>query len=273
MQRATRVSPGLWAFAGIWVWAPAILFLWIWTGTQVRLGWWLATVESLSTWAGLVLARWIAIWGFNRLVSSWAPLSWCEEQGSLVRVPVRVNLGIATSMALPFALIVGGVANVFGWTLVIPDRWITFPIGLFLAAVVYAVGCFTLYNLLARRSWRVPISIDPILGPKTAWSHAVHRWFVVVAWLGFLWSVVAILLLWIVGGSLLIVLAGHFPAGWFGFKVEAFAVVSVAFICYWIALLIGAWYALGVRLIQWQEVRRGPFRLVRLGDEVGQCGG
>lgn len=269
MRRARWANPGLWALAGIWIWAPAILFLWLWTGTQVRLGWWLATVESLSTWAGLVLARWIGIGGFNWLVSSWAPLSWREEQGSLVSIPVWVNMALTTSLALPFAIIMGGDANAFGWTLVIPDRWITFPLVLFLAAEAYAIGCFTFYNLLAKRGGRIPISPDPTVDPKKVWSDAVRRWFVVVAWLGVLWSVVVILISWIVGGSLLIVLAGHFPAGWFGFKVEAFAVVSGVFVCYWIALMMGAWYALGVRLVQWQERRRGRLPLVRMGDEVG----
>lgn len=262
-------APLPWALAGFWIWAPPIVFVWVWSGAQARLGWRLATLESLSTWAALIVSRWTGIWLYNQLVARWAPLTWREDQGQVSFLPVTSNLAAMATLALPFGVLVGFLGNFWGWTVVIPERWWMFPASLFVAAWLYALGSLALYNHVVLR-WRgiMALRVRCQAGDSVVVEVAARLLFFSIAWMVFAWCLVVILVVWIVGGSLLAILAQHFPAGFFGFEVEVFVAVGGGCVAYGLGVLLGLWYALGVRILGWRQMHRGPVAWGHTRDEV-----
>ncbi len=265
----TWVAPRVWIVAGIWVWALPMVFVWIWTGSQTRLGWRLGTVEALVTWASLLGARGIGVWLYNRLWSHSHPLTWISVDGRIVRVPVGINSRALLTLALPFALAGGILANVWGWTVIIPERWMLFPVMLLIASGVYALGSLTLYNqFVTRLGGAVTLSREHTpQGHQVIWIVG-RPLFGAVAMLAFLWILSAIVVIWGVAAILLIMLAHHFPAGVFGVEVGLFSAALTLFFGYWTAVLVGLWYALGARLLRSWQYRRGPVSFGRARDEA-----
>ena len=244
--------------------------MWVWTGTQIRLGWQLASVEAVVTWMFLLVSRGLFALIYNRLIAPWRPFRFAESTHAVTRVPVASNLAGIAAAAVTFGILLGFDANVWGWTLVIQSRWVLFPAMLLAAALVYGAGSAVLYNVLVQ-AWRGTLQVvfrrrgadDERLifvAPRTV--------FRAVATLTFLWFAVGIAAIWLVGGTLLVVLANRFPAGWFGFDVEVFAASSAALIGYVAALLIGLWYALGARLLMAWRRPRAPWVSGRPMDQV-----
>lgn len=273
-RRLMWADPYLWTYTGLWVWAPAMLFVLIWTGTQVRLGWRLAVFESLCTWAMLALARWVGARLYNGWIASWAPLTWLERpglgEGVVLRLPPWSNAAAMGSLALPFGILLGILGNLWGWTQVLPDRWVLFPVVLAVSAWIYGLGSLVLYNRVIVH-WFGPFTVqsEPLGGHQALLAHLDARpLFVGISMVSFGWLVTGIVLVWVVAGTLLIVLAHHFPAGWFGFEVECFGAVLGAAIAYLVAIAVGLWYVVGLTLFRWQEHRRGPMPWGHLRDEV-----
>jgi hypothetical protein len=238
-----------------------MIFVLIWTGTQTRLGWRLATTEAVATWLAVVCVRWLAVQLYNRWLAFSHPLVAVVEQNRILHVSGRDNILPLAAMALPFGVVVGLLADVWGWTLVIPGRWVVFPGLLALTAWIYAQGSVVFYNHIVVQWWQ------PVVMITESWDHDENEraitsmrpqsLFQGVALLTFLWILTGIIVIGGVVGVLLLILAHHVPAGTFGAEVGIFAVALAAFLGFWAALVVGVWFALGAKAAQWWNSHRG----------------
>jgi hypothetical protein len=264
-----RIHPLGWALAGLWLWAPSVVFTWVWTGTQVRLGWKLATVEAAVTWGLLVAARLVSAVVYNRIVAPRHPFVFEGASGEIVGAPVSANVATVAVCAVPFAVFLGFNGNLWGWTLIIPDRWVVFPVLLLAAAAVYGAGSLVIYNAVVR-VWQGTLRAEFSPGPghDSLVYLAPRRIFRATAITTFVWFGIGIGGLWAVGGVLMVVLARHFPAGWFGLDVEIFVVSLAALAAYGIALIVGVWCALGAHLYFGRQRGANAWIWARTADEV-----
>lgn len=234
--------------------------MWAWTGVQTRLGWGLATIEALTTWMALVLVRWVSVQLYNHWVAPSYPLVGVVKDGRVLRLHGRANVLPLMTMALPFGIVMGLLADVWGWTLVIPERWVAFPLLLVVAGWLYAQGSVGFYNQVVVRWWEPVMIAQNRCSGDTGWilqSIGPQSLFRAITLLTFLWILIGITGLVGLVGILLIILAHRIPAGAFGVSVGVFAVVFAAFLGYWTALAVGLWFALGAQISQWWNRHRG----------------
>lgn len=232
---------------GLWTWAPLTIFLLIWTGTQARLGWFTAGIEAVVSWAVLIGSRGLGMHAYNVWVAPRWPLSWQHQGDWLVRLETVGNIPAVVVLAVPFGVFFGEMANFFGWTTVLPDRWVVVPLALIFLGGLYGLGNMVLYNGLIVRWWGpVAITLEKgtWLGEAPKWSQLRRT----VTLMTFSWMMGAVLLIMVVAGALLMVVAHHFPAGWFGVEMSFFGLMLSAFIAFVLAVLVGWWYGLGVVL-------------------------
>ncbi|PSR24118.1 MAG: hypothetical protein C7B45_00455 [Sulfobacillus acidophilus] len=273
-QRLIWIAPLNWALTGIWIWTPAIIFVMVWTGTQTRLGWRLAIIEAITTWLAIVCVRWLAVQAYNRWVVPAHPLVVLVRRNRIVGVPGWTNALPLAAMALPFGIVVGLLADVWGWTVVIPGRWVFFPGLLALAAWIYALGSVAFYNHVVVPWW------DPLMIETESWGFdetervltylRPQSLFCDVTLLTFLWFVTGIIVIGGLVGVLLVILAHHIPAGTFGAEAGTFAVALAAFLGFGAALVVGLWFALGAKVAQWWNVHRARMTWAKLvlGDRM-----
>lgn len=258
-QQLRYIAPRVWAVIGVWIWALPTAFIWGWVGVQTRLGWRLATFEATLTFVGVLLARWAGAHLYDRLVAARRPVVWFMEADRIVRVPVGRNAGALAVLAVPFGVVVGLLANVWGWTLVIPDRWAIFPLALALAAWIYGLGSILLYNhVVVPRYGAVILNFRHQSGMWVLEAIGVRQLRLAVSVLTFGWILAGLLAVGIGGGILLTIVAHHFPAGSFGAEVALFGMALTAFVGFFAAWAIGYWYAWGARLYRWWQGMRGP---------------
>ncbi|MCL5116558.1 MAG: hypothetical protein M1272_05345 [Firmicutes bacterium] len=272
MRQARRLTwMGLrgWIIMGAWVWALPVLMVWGWTGSQARLGWGLATGEAVVTWAAMVVVRGAAVLLYNYVISSHWPFTFITDDTRLFEVPLWPNIIASGTGAVPSGLAMAVLANLWGWTVVLPNRW-TFTLVVVPAmAWIYALGTLVLYNRLVV-PWFGPIDVEiqeqggrrRLAGMR---ARSVRRAISLVTfgWLGTLLLVGAL-----VAGILLTAVAHHFPAGAFGAEVAAFGLALAAFIGYWLAVVVGLWYGLGARVYQWWRGKGGGLDWQDVRDEV-----
>lgn len=258
VRRLMRIGVGGWLIAGLWLWVVPLAFLWVWTGSQTRLGWIRATWEVGSVLGLLILARVLGLALYHRWVAMRWPLTLVFQDGGLKSLPTPQNLPFLLVSTIPLGLGLGVLANLFGWSTVIPDRWLWMPTLGPLVAILFSVGSVVFYNRLAV-PWlgRIQMSIEEHPG----WvqvvvfsSSGVRRTAHMVA---FLWVVLVALGIAGLGGTLLTVLAGHIPAGTFGAEVGLFSVAVVLFLGFWGAGALSLWYGMGAGLYRSWAARGG----------------
>lgn len=261
------IAPRAWILTGLWVWALPIAFIWVWTGTQARLGWARGSVEALGTWAAILVARGIAAWVYDRAVAHWRPFTWQGDAHKILKVPAGPNRIPLLVGSAPFALSVGIMANVWGWTIIVPGRWAVFPLVLMAVVWLYAMGSLTLYNQVVVRWWG-PLQWEQHGSEGSGLRLRGRQLFRLISLVSFLWIIFAVVVLWGLAAVLLTVLAHHFPAGLFGVQVGLFGAAFTLFLGYWTSVVMGLWYALGAGLYWWWQSRRGPVIWARTTDEV-----
>jgi hypothetical protein len=250
--RLIAVSPSAWMLTGLWMWFPVALFVFCWTGFQARLGWHWAILEALGLWGASALTRVIGAVCYNSVVAPRAPfIAWLKSR-RVERLGFWRNVWTIWSFALPFSVIQGSLANLFGWTVILVGRWWLVPLLLFIMANVYALGGVMLYNQVVV-PWYGPIALRRVDGHEQAltiitldqrsvgWSAAIWT---------LCWAVLGVGLVGLVGGLLLTILAGHIPAGAFGVEIGLFAVVLAVFLGYWVALGAGVWMQWGAAIAE-----------------------
>ncbi|NMP22478.1 hypothetical protein [Sulfobacillus harzensis] len=250
-----RIGLGGWLAFGLWGWILPLAAFWVWTGLQTRLGWTRATVESVAALAAITAARFVGLSLYHRLLANRWPVTVVWDGAQIVSLPTDKNFPFLASVALPFGLVMGVVANLMGWSAVIPDRWFWLLLGAPLASLAFVAGSLFLYNRVAS-PWLGAIQVTADQGDgrmraiafqAASVRRATH--LIVFLWVGAVTVVIALL-----GGSLLTVLARHIPAGIFGLEAGGFAVAVALFLGFWGSALLGIWYAAGARVYRiWQN--------------------
>ncbi len=261
VRRLMRIDVGGWLLVGVWLWFLPLVFLWVWTGSQTRLGWSRATWEVGAVLALLILARVLGLALYHRWVAGRWPLTLVFQDGGLKYVPTPQNLPFLLAVTIPLGLGLGVLANLFGWSTVIPERWLLMPTLGPVVAGLFSLGSVVIYNRVA----------GPWLGSIQMTVEERHGWVRAVVFsssqvrrtahlVGFIWVVLVTLVLAGLGGTLLTVLAGHIPAGTFGVEAGLFSVAIVLFVGFWASGALSLWYGIGARVYRsWVSQGGGIF--------------
>ncbi len=223
--------PRQWAMLGVGLWAPVGVFLGVWGQLRGGGDWLSPWGQAAATLGVLVAARWVGSAAYRRWsgVRTGSP-SVCGEP-----VGLRPLLSPFAFSAVPFGVLVGTLANLWGWGILIPWHWVVLPFALIIAGWIYGAGSVVLYNGVVL-PWCRERSDSPL--------RRLHR---ALALTGFSWLVLGTTVIVAVGSLLLLILAHRWPAGWFGLEVTVFGWAAVLFVGFWICYGLSWWYALLLR--------------------------
>lgn len=273
VHRLREIDRTGWLVPGVWGWVIPIIIVWIWTGLQSRLGWVMATGESLSAAVLLVAARLLGLWVYQREIATRWPLTVYLEEGQVARLPIPNNAPAVISLAVPVGLGLGIQANAWGWTAVVPDRWVWVEAGTAVLSGLCALGTLLLYNWVIV-PWLGPVRFEVGGGPHgqrivRVDGSSVRR---AATGLAFCWALGLVFGGAVLGGLLLSVLAHGIPAGLFGLASGGFAVAVALWVGFLVALLTGWWYGLGAsaygRWVQRGGGMRWPSEETTANDEA-----
>lgn len=221
-------TPRRWAVLGVAIWAPVAVFLGVWGQLRDGPDWVLPWEQAVCTLAVLSGARWVAAAAYRR--RSGVP-STAEAPTFGQRVETRVLLRPFAFSAVPFGILMGTLANLWGWGILIPWHWVVLPVALMLGGWLYGAGSVVLYNGLV-----LPWCAGRVGAPM----RRLHR---ALALTGFAWVVALSTVIAGVGSLLLLILAHRWPSGWFGLEVTVFGWAAVVFMGFWICYGLSWWYA------------------------------